>query len=114
MQRRKIDYLLYLVWIRCVLVLCCFVFAFLVIDRNSEWFELILGVVVTYAALITTSWFINVALITIILRIRLEIDKKRNPEKYKAMAEMHREIDKMFAELDKEVDELIKEKKNER
>ena len=112
MHRRKIDYLLYSLWLGFVLTQCCLVFALIVIDRNSDWFEAVLCAVVIYAALLTTSWFINVALIPIILKIQLAIDKKRNPEKYKALAEMHREIDKMMTELDEEIEKLIKEKNN--
>lgn len=110
MQRREIDYFLYSFWLGLVLAQCCFVFGLIVIDRNSEWFGALLGAAVVYAVLITTSWFINVALIPIILRIRLAIDKKRNPEKYKAIEELDKEIDKMTKELDEEIEKIIKEK----
>lgn len=112
MQRRKIDYCLYAFWLGFVLSDCCFVFATLIVDKTDYWSfaDDFFTCAIIQSSVIVTTFFINAVLIPLIQKIALAIDKRLNPEKYKALAEMHREIDKMMTELDEEIEKVIKEK----
>lgn len=111
MQRRKIDIVLYGEWLIFLMAMFFLLFtSFMFYQMKEEkLFDLFFRITVGLAVVEVTMLTINVAIIPIILRIRILIDKKRNPEKYKALAEMHREIDKMMTELDEEIEKIIKE-----
>ena len=106
MHRRKIDIALYGEWLILLMAMFFFLFTtFLFYQVNEEkLFDLFFRITIGLAVVEVTTLTINVAIIPIIGRILYVIDKKRNPEKYKALAEMHQEIDKMMTELDEEIE----------
>lgn len=114
MQRRKIDYFLYLLWYL-VLLLMFFglglTWAFY--QRNDEEvFPILLNVTYIISLVLLLTLGINISIIPMVEIILTAIDKKRNPEKYKAIAELNREIDKIMDELDQEIDKVIEDAKN--
>lgn len=79
-------------------------------ETDKEKFPIFFDITTWIALVLIFTLSINIGFIQIIKDIRILIDKKRNPEKYKALAEMHREIDKMMTELDEEIEKIMKEK----
>lgn len=112
MHRRKIDYYLYILWF-VVLLLMFFglglTWAFYQ-RGDEEVFPILLNVTYIVSVILILTLCINISIIPMVEIILSSIDKKRNPEKYKAIEELDREIEKMAKELDEEIEKIMKEK----
>lgn len=112
MQRKKIDVALYSIWLMILMVMYFFLFTTWLFYQvwDAQLFKVFMTITIAVASVHLVLFSVNLVILPLIHHIYFFIDKKRNPEKYKRIAEINREIDKMMTELDEEIDKIIKEK----
>lgn len=112
MHRRKIDYLFYSIWFIVLLLMFFGIGLTWAFHQrgDEEVFTILLNVTYIVSVILVLTLCINISIIPMVEIILTAIDKKRNPEKYKAIEELDKEIDKMMTEIDEEIEKIIKEK----
>ena len=113
MMHKKIDYYLYALWYVVLLIMFFGIgLTWAFYQRgDDEIFPILLNVTYIVSLVLILTLGINISIIPMVEIICTAIDKKRNPEKYKAIEDSDKEIKKILTELNEEMDKLIKENK---